>query len=221
MRLELALLLGLAVCASAWSPPARRHAVARMRPYHRTAPNIVMKPKKKNTSKKKKAKNSTQPPQLPPPQPSVAPSLPPPVAYEATGFTTPPFPPEDAPMASASEVMYSSSRLADDELPELSPLVYDLDEPKQDLPMGPSSGPPRTPASADESSGFSSKLPSINQGRSAYEMAEKEEKPLFERLVFGLSIGGIAFLVFVEIFINTPLFQQVKPVILNMMGDGS
>ena len=72
---------------------------------------------------------------------------------------------------------------------------------------------------ADASGGYKSKLSPINPGKPLYDVDENE-KPLFERIVFGLSIGGIAFLIFVEIFINTPLFQQVKPVILNILGGG-
>ena len=56
--------------------------------------------------------------------------------------------------------------------------------------------------------------------RSVYDdLPEEEEKGLLERVVFGITIGGIAFLIFVEIFINTPFFQQVKPAILKLMGD--
>lgn len=54
--------------------------------------------------------------------------------------------------------------------------------------------------------------------RSVYDdLPEEEEKGLLERVVFGITIGGIAFLIFVEIFINTPVFQQIKPFILKIM----
>ena len=66
--------------------------------------------------------------------------------------------------------------------------------------------------------GYESKLPSINPGTNKY--AVEKEQPFFERVVFGLSIGGIAFLLFVEIFINTPLFQQIRPAILRFLNDG-
>ena len=49
------------------------------------------------------------------------------------------------------------------------------------------------------------------------DLPEEEEKGLLERVVFGITIGGIAFLIFVEIFINTPVFQQIKPFILKIM----
>ena len=52
-------------------------------------------------------------------------------------------------------------------------------------------------------------------------MYEAEEKPPIEKFVFNLTWAGIAFLVLVEIFINTPLFQTVKPVVLGFMGDDS
>ena len=39
--------------------------------------------------------------------------------------------------------------------------------------------------------------------------------------MFNLTWAGIAFLVLVEIFINTPLFQTVKPAVLGFMGDDS
>lgn len=41
----------------------------------------------------------------------------------------------------------------------------------------------------------------------------------FERLVTRGTWIGIGFLVGVEIFINTPLFQEIKPVILKFLDD--
>ena len=64
-----------------------------------------------------------------------------------------------------------------------------------------------------------SKLPAINPGQKR--VYEAEEKPPIEKFVFNLTWAGIAFLVLVEIFINTPLFQTVKPVVLGFMGDDS
>ena len=85
------------------------------------------------------------------------------------------------------------------------------DEPKMRLPSFADAQPPRRrPSSASGgggSSAYQSKLAPINQGKPLF---EAEEKPLFERLVFNLTWGGILFLVLVEVFINTPLFQQVR-----------
>ena len=64
-----------------------------------------------------------------------------------------------------------------------------------------------------------SKLPAINPGQKR--VYEAEEKPPIEKFVFNLTWAGIAFLVLVEIFINTPLFQTVKPAVLGFMGDDS
>ena len=64
-----------------------------------------------------------------------------------------------------------------------------------------------------------SKLPAINPGQKR--VYEAEEKPPIEKFVFNLTWAGIAFLVLVEIFINTPLFQTVKPAVLGLMGDDS
>jgi len=104
-------------------------------------------------------------------------------------------------------------------LPDLEPLAFP-DEPKMRLPTfdeykrGPSKPPP------PKSGAYQSKLPAINQGRPAFEV-DKEEKPLFERVVFGLAWGGVFFLVAVELFVSSPLFAQVKPTILRFLGDGS
>jgi len=70
---------------------------------------------------------------------------------------------------------------------------------------------------------FQSKLKPINPGKSLYEqygIEEPEETPFLEKWVFKLTWGGIFTLVFIEIFINTPVFQQIKPAILNFLGDG-
>ena len=106
-----------------------------------------------------------------------------------------------------------------DDLPPIEPLAI-ADEPKLSLPsfgeykLGPPKAPP------PETGG--SKLPKINQGRSyADELLKKEEKPFMERLVFGLAWAGIFFLIAVEIFINSPAFPVVKPIILNFLGDGT
>jgi len=91
------------------------------------------------------------------------------------------------------------------------------DEPKLKLPSfdSYSRGPPKPPppASAGLLGSYKSKLPSINEG-SKYEAEPEEEKPLFEKLVFRITYVGLAVLVLIEIFINSPAFQAVKPVIL-------
>ena len=47
-----------------------------------------------------------------------------------------------------------------------------------------------------------------------------QETPFLEKWVFRLTWAGIFSLVFIEIFVNSPAFQTVKPAILNFLGDG-
>lgn len=98
------------------------------------------------------------------------------------------------------------------------------DEPKLTLPSfeSYSKGPAKPLPKLNEFVGksYESKLPGINQG-AKYVMPgeeEKEEKPLFEKLIFNGTWGGILTLVLIEIFINTPAFQAVKPAILSFLG---
>lgn len=82
---------------------------------------------------------------------------------------------------------------------------------------------PKKELPADDDDRYRSKLTPINQGKSLYEeygIEEPEEKPFLEKWVFRLTWGGIFFLVFIEIFINTPVFQQIRPAILNFLADG-
>ena len=65
---------------------------------------------------------------------------------------------------------------------------------------------------------YESKLAPINPGNSNIELPTEET--LFEKTIYRLTWGGIISLVLIEIFINTPAFQAVKPVILNFLGDG-
>ena len=93
-------------------------------------------------------------------------------------------------------------------------------KPKLKLPTfaeyskGPAKPPPPTIVPPPN---YASKLPSINQGRSVYDMVEEqakaEESPLIERVVFGLATAGIAFLIIVEIVINSPLMENIKPIL--------
>jgi len=151
----------------------------------------------------------------PPPAPAMAtpePVMPTPEPM----MPTPPQPLEIPPPATAAVDDFD-----DVALPALEPLQLDLDESKVKLPSFDEykRGPPKPVPS---STSYTSKLPSINQGRSVYDdLPEKEEKPPLEKLVFGLTWGGIFFLIAVEIFINTPWFQQVKPAILNFLSDGA
>ena len=67
--------------------------------------------------------------------------------------------------------------------------------------------------------GFQSKLDPINPGSPKFaSVGKEEEKPLFERIVTRITWVGIGLLVAIEVFINTPLFQEVKPQILDFLG---
>lgn len=134
-------------------------------------------------------------------------------------------PPADAMQPPQLSRPSAAAAFDDDPLPALDPLELDLDETKMKLPTfdeyrkGPAKQLPTDGGS------YVSKLPGINQGRSAYddvmERKKEDEKPPLEKLVFNLTWFGIAFLVAVEIFINTPWFQQIKPAILNFLADGA
>ena len=76
---------------------------------------------------------------------------------------------------------------------------------------GGGAGPPPTPER-------SSKLPPINPGVNPYEAELEPEKTPFEKLIFNGTWVAIFFLVAVEIFINTPLFQQIQPAVLNFLA---
>ena len=154
---------------------------------------------------------------------SWTPPPPQPPAPTASFVPPPPLPADDfMPIGGGGGQFTPMPSSAEPEaLPDLEPLAI-ADEPKLRLPTfsdyskGPAKPPP--PASGQ----YQSKLPGINQGRSyADELLEKEKKPFMEELVFGLAWKGIFFLVAVEIFINTPAFQTVKPIILNFLGDGT
>ncbi len=128
---------------------------------------------------------------------------------------------EPPPRAAFSDVPLVLAELAED-APALPPTpqaedTIVVDEPKLDLPtfddFARKGDAPKLPPS-----GFQSKLPTINQGRSPYAGYEKEEKPLFERVITRITWGGIFVLVAIEIFINTPAFQQVKPAILKFLA---
>lgn len=156
----------------------------------------------------------------PPPQP---PPLPPVEAeYSTTSLplmSTPP-PADAAPMAARGAAPPPAADFDDEPLPALEPLQLDLDESKQALPSFEQykRGPPKPMPAAGST--YASKLPSINQGKSIYDqLPEKDEKTPFEKFIFRSTWAGIALLIGVEIFINTPLFQEVKPVILRFLAD--
>lgn len=98
------------------------------------------------------------------------------------------------------------------------------DEPKLTLPSfeSYSRGAPKPLPKLNEFVGksYESKLPGINQGAKYVMPGEekKDEKPLFEKLIFNGTWAGILILVLIEIFINTPAFQAVKPAILSFLG---
>jgi hypothetical protein len=69
--------------------------------------------------------------------------------------------------------------------------------------------------------GAGSRLPPINPGKPLYQPKEEEKKSPAERVVFQAAWIGIGTLVAIEIFINTPIFQQVKPGILRLLGSDS
>ena len=79
------------------------------------------------------------------------------------------------------------------------------------LPEASFSNPPQ-PAEA-----FKSKLPEINPGN-PIEPADDGAFTKLEKLVFPLAIAGIVFLIFVEIFINSPLFPPLREL---LTGSGS
>jgi len=103
-----------------------------------------------------------------------------------------------------------------------------IDEPKMKLPSftdfareGTGAAARMEAAQTDKSaSGFASKLPSINPGKPRLDEVEEKETPFVERVVFTITWVGLGLLVAIEIFINTPLFAQVKPAILNFLGSG-
>ncbi|KAL1520900.1 hypothetical protein AB1Y20_022461 [Prymnesium parvum] len=72
--------------------------------------------------------------------------------------------------------------------------------------------------SAGNVSSYNSKLPSINPGKPGF-VAPDDGKSPFERIVTRVTWTGIGLLFAIEIFINTPLFQQIKPAVLNFLGD--
>jgi len=74
--------------------------------------------------------------------------------------------------------------------------------------------PPEAPPAAPPAS----KLPPINAGKAAYSLPEEEEQSPVEKVVFRLAWAGIGTLIAIEIFINTPLFQQLKPSILGYLA---
>lgn len=146
-----------------------------------------------------------------PPPPSAFQAPPP---LESALMSTPP--PADAALPREA---FAPAADFGEPLPDLEPLQLSLDESKQALPSFEEykRGPPKP---VPTSGSYMSKLPSINPGRSPYDdLPQKDEKPPFESFVFGLTIAGIAFLIFIEIFINSPVFQQVKPFILKLLGN--
>jgi len=129
----------------------------------------------------------------------------------------------------------------DDDGPlEFDPSVPIEDEPTLKLPTFPRVGSPTTtqeqggdrprlefpsfprfgsdaPAEVEEDR-FASKLPAISQGRKSE--APEDTTPPVEKLVFTLTYVGIGTLIAIEVFINTPAFQEIKPAILNFL-DGN
>ena len=224
---------GFSVLSASHRSLRRPHLELDTQPLRRLG-HISMKkgrPKKNKQSKGAPAAAPTAPPASPaipseplmatPPQeplmatpPAAAAYVPPP---PADAYTPPPA--DAAPLGGDGGFREPLPSTSAGELPDLDPLEIP-DEPKLRLPSfsdyarGP--GKPLPPPD----SGYASKLPSINQGRPAFEVEEKEQKPTLERVVFGLSTGGIAFLIFVEIFINSPVFPTVRPFILNLIGAG-
>ena len=233
-RRSLLLLVASAVhVASALQLDASRGAVAaRAPPRTRAPPPLLLANKKGKKQKGKKARGGASP-QPPPPAAADMPimAVPPPPANVPVPIATPPMatpPPADMaplsqpppPLSQPPPMDYGSpAAYDDDELPAFDePLAY-ADEPKMKLPTFSeyNLGPAKAAPPADFA--YKSKLPSINQGRPVYEAEAKEEKPLFEKIIFNLAWAGIAFLVFVEIFVNSPLFPEVKPAVLKLMGD--
>ena len=152
----------------------------------------------------------------------VAPPPPPPAEVPSVPLMDLPPPADAMPPLDLADAPAAFDAADDDEpLPELTPLELDLDESKVALPSFDDykKGPPKP---APPTGSYESKLPSINPGRSPYDdLPQKDEQAPFEKLVFNLTYVGIAFLIAVEIFINTPAFQQVKPVILKLTGGDS
>ncbi len=156
-------------------------------------------------------------------RPNTAP-LPRPGAF-ASGATTMAAAPLDAGMAAAgtsATAAAAATNEGQEELPRYDggPLPYGDGTPALSLPSFDDykRGPPK-PLPADDGA-FRSKLTPINPGKPLYDAVEKEEKPFLEKWVFRLTWGGIIVLVAIEIFINTPLFAQVRPIILQFIGDG-
>ena len=158
--------------------------------------------------------------------PVPAPLPPPPPPAEPTSMAMPNLmsmpPPADAAPVPEMPPQQRVAYPEDDDgipLPELMPLELDIDETKVKLPTfdeykrtAPPKPVPRI--GSFNAKTYQSKLPSINQGKSVYDdLPDKNEGSPLEKLVFRITIGGIVFLVFVEIFINTPLFQQLKPLL--------
>jgi len=223
-------------------------AVARLSPARtpvaRTSPPLLMGKgrKKKGNKANGPSPEAAAAPAVPPPPPP--PSTPPPAqplspavaAYDIAASVPPPdIPPptEPPPQYALSEPLMAvpppadASPLAvpvggaggsDEALPQIDELPY-ADEPKFRLPSFEDSlrGPPKPPP---PSASYESRLPSINQGKPDYDLGGEPEKTPFEKLIFRSAWAGIIFLVLIEIFINTPVFQQVKPTILSLVGSG-
>jgi hypothetical protein len=152
-----------------------------------------------------------------PPPPAAAP---PPAAMPAAMPLDASMPLDAAPLPPRSARPEAEEAL---ELPEITTELPFGDEPRVQLPSfedylkGPAKPRPPPGAQFERNRPYESKLAPINPGNPRF-ATEKEETPLMEKIVFRTTIGGIALLIFIEIFINTPLFQSVKPA-LNALAD--
>jgi len=146
-------------------------------------------------AKKKKSRRAKRDDGRSSPEPSDLPIVPAPLLPAD-------LPSDTAPLGSPAAALSD----ADIAIPELDSSIIIEDEPLANLPD--ISG--RAVVGAPESPDFKSKLPPINPGAPGF-VAEEKEKPVFEQIIFKITWAGIFFLIGVEIFINTPLFQKVKP----------
>ena len=121
---------------------------------------------------------------------------------------------------------------ADDLPPAFDRSIEIEDEPKFALPTFDGRPPPlkgpaapaaaRAPAAAPATGAYESKLPSINPGADPWGGRLDKEKPWLEKFIFNAAWTGIGILVFIEVFINSPLFELAKPLLraVGLMGEG-
>jgi len=164
-----------------------------------------------------------------PPAP-VAPAVPqeamptmeaPPVPFPLLVDDAPPAPPAPRPPSRYAQGMdMPTADMGEVEVPQadLSLLSRVEEAPATRLPSFDDFLRKSSSAPAQPDDGFASKLPAINQGKPGYIERDDGKSP-FERFITRGTWTAIFILVAIEIFINTPAFQQLKPIVLKFLGD--